>query len=243
MNIKKVKESEKMENSKMFAYLLIESAKAYKTRKDLDVIGEFMPTDKNAISNVLSEIHERIGYQPQNDCMRELEGYINEVTSTTQYIEQTKDLSKSMMIKTYEFDAMQKAIRVAERKRYKAIQSFIYTLVGDMKVKVINIHRDSIIYDIMGIIEKENGIDVVMYAKHHGEEMIRSKYISTLEDIEALSESVYVNEGTYDNFKKFKELTRPVNTNMKSVHAYKKYKTPYSLKELETLLRNIYMNK
>lgn len=107
-------------------------------------------------------------------------------------------------------------------------------------VEVINIHRNSIIYDIMGIIEKDDGIDVVMYAKHHGEEMIRSKYISTLEDIEALSESVYVNEGTYDNFKKFKELTRPVNTNMKSVYAYKKYKTPYSLKELETLLRNIY---
>lgn len=230
-----------MENHKAFVYLLIESARTYKMGKDLDVLGEFMPTDKNAISNVLSEIHERIGYQPQSDCMRELKEYINEVTSTTQYIEQTKDLSKSMMIKTYEFDAMQKAIRIAWRKRHKAIQSFIYTLVGDMKVEVINIHRDSIIYDIMGITEKKNGIDVVIYAKHHGEEMIRSKYISTLEDIAELSESVYVNEGTYDNFKKFKEVTRPVNTKTKSVCSYKYYKRPYSNRELETLLQNIYM--
>ena len=232
-----------MGNNKVFIDLLIESARTYKMGKDLDVLGEFMPTDKNAISNVLSEIHERIGYQPQNDCMRELKKYINEVTSTTQYIEQSKDLSKSMTVKTYEFDAMQKAIRVAWQKRHKAIQSFVYTIVSDMKAEVINIHRDSIIYDIMGITEKDNGIDVVMFAKHNNEEMIRSKYISTLGDIAELSESVYVNEGTYDNFKKFKEVTRPVNTKTKSVCAYKHYKKPYSNRELEVTLRRIYLNK
>lgn len=43
-----------MENHKAFVDLLIESARTYKTGKDLDVIGEFMPTDKNAISNALS---------------------------------------------------------------------------------------------------------------------------------------------------------------------------------------------
>lgn len=75
-----------MENHKAFVDLLIESARTYKMGKDLDVLGEFMPTDKNAISNVLSEIHERIGYQPQSDCMRELKEYINEVTSTTLYL-------------------------------------------------------------------------------------------------------------------------------------------------------------
>lgn len=234
-----------MENNKAFVDLLIESARTYETWKDLEYLSKLMPTDKNAISNVLSEIHERIGYQPQDDCMRALNAYADDIVSTTQYIEQSKDF-KSVAFRTlnnYEFDAMKKAIQVARQKRLDASQEFVYKLVSDMLAEVINIHRNSIIYDIMGIIEKENGIDVVMYAKHHGEEMIRSKYISTLEDIEALSESVYVNEGTYDNFKKFKELTRPVNTDMKSVYAYKKYKTSYSLKELETLLRNIYMNK
>lgn len=230
-----------MENHKAFVDLLIESARTYKMGKDLDVLGEFMPTDKNAISNVLSEIHERIGYQPQQDCMRQLNAYADDIVSATQYIEQSKDFSRSMIINTYEYDAMKKAIRVACQKRRESAKDFVNTIVSDMMVEVINIHRNSIIYDIMGIIEKDDGIDVVMYAKHHGEEMIRSKYISTLEDIEVLSESVYVNEGTYDNFKKFKEVTRPVNTNMKSIYAYKKYKTPYSsLKELETLLRNIY---
>lgn len=80
-----------------------------------------------------------------------------------------------------------------------------------------------------------------MYAKHHGEEMIRSKYITKLDNIAELSESVYVNEGTYDNFKKFKEVTRPVNTNMRSIYAYKDYKKPYSNRELEVTLRNIYL--
>lgn len=229
-----------MEKHKVFVDLLIESARTYKTGKDLDYIGEFMPTDKNAISNILSEIHERIGYQPQDDCMRQLNAYAGDIVSATQYIEQSKDFSRSMIINTYEYDAMKKAIRVACQKRRESAKDFVNAIVSDMMVEVINIHRNSIIYDIMGIIEKDNGIDVVMYAKHHGGEMIRSKYISTLEDIEVLSESVYVNEGTYDNFKKFKEVTRPVNTNMKSIYAYKKYKTPYSLKELETLLRNIY---
>lgn len=240
-NVKKVKESKKMEKHKVFVDLLIESAKTYKTRKDLDYIGEFMPTDKNAISNVLSEIHERMGYQPQQDCMRQLNAHAEEVVSTTQYIEQSKGfLRNMMMINTYEYEAMKKAIRVAYQKRSESARDFVNAIVSDMMVEVINIHRDSIIYDIMGIIEKDNGIDVVMYAKHHGEEMIRSKYITKLDDIAELSESVYVNESTYDNFKKFKEVTRPVNTNMKSIYAYKKYKTPYSLKELETLLRNIY---
>lgn len=229
-----------MENNKAFVDLLIESAKTYKTCRDLDYIGEFMPTDKNAISNVLSEIHERIGYQPQDDCMRALNAYADDIVSATQYIEQSKDFSRSMIINTYEYDAMKKAIRVACQKRRESAKDFVNAIVSDMMVEVIDIHRDSIIYDIMGIIEKDNGIDVVMYAKHHGEEMIRSKYITKLDDIAELSESVYVNESTYDNFKKFKEVTRPVNTNMKSIYAYKKYKTPYSLKELETLLRNIY---
>lgn len=136
---------------------------------------------------------------------------------------------------------MKKAIRVAWQKRREASREFVYTLVSDMKTEVINIHRDSIVYDIMGIIEKDNGIDVVMYAKHHGEEMIRSKYITKLDNIAELSESVYVNEGTYDNFKKFKEVTRPVNTNMRSIYAYKDYKKPYSNRELEVTLRNIYL--
>ena len=230
-----------MENHKAFVDLLIESARTYKMGKDLDVLGDFMPTDKNAISNVLSKIHERMGYQPQNACMRQLNKCIDEVVSTTQYIEQTKDLSKSMVIKTYEYDAMKKAIRVAWQKRREASREFVYTLVSDMKTEVINIHRDSIIYDIMGIIEKDNGIDVVMYAKHHGEEMIRSKYITKLDDIAELSESVYVNEGTYDNFKKFKEVTRPVNTNMRSVYAYKDYKKPYSNREQKARRNQLYL--
>lgn len=230
-----------MENHKAFVDLLIESARTYKMGKDLDVLGEFMPTDKNAISNVLSEIHEQMGYQPQNACMRQLNKRIDEVVSTTQYIEQSKSFLGSMMIKTYEHDAMKKAIRVAWQKRREASREFVYTLVSDIKTEVINIHRDSIIYDIMGIIEKDNGIDVVMYAKHHGEEMIRSKYITKLDNIAELSESVYVNEGTYDNFKKFKEVTRPVNTNMRSIYAYKDYKKPYSNRELEVTLRNIYL--
>ena len=68
-----------MENTKAFVDLLIESARTYKMGKDLDVLSEFMPTDKNAISNVLSEIHERMGYQPQQDCMRQLNKCIDEV--------------------------------------------------------------------------------------------------------------------------------------------------------------------
>lgn len=172
--------------------------------------------------------------------MRALNAHADDIVSATQYIEQSKDFSRSMIINTYEYDAMKKAIRVACQKRRESAKDFVNAIVSDMMVEVINIHRNSIIYDIMGIIEKDNGIDVVMYAKQHGEEMIRSKYISTLEDIDELSESVYVNEGTYDNFKKFKEVTRPVNTKTKSVCSYKYYKRPYSNRELETLLRNIY---
>lgn len=230
-----------MEKHKVFVDLLIESAKTYKTRKDLDYIGEFMPTDKNAISNVLSEIHERMGYQPQQDCMRQLNAHAEEVVSTTQYIEQSKGFLRSMMmINTYEYEAMKKAIRVAYQKRSESARDFVNAIVSDMMVEVIDIHRDSIIYDILLSKESDAGIEVILFAIHRGQEIVRSKYIKNLDDIAELSESVYINEGTYDNFKKFKELTRTVNTNMKSIYAYKKYKTPYSLKELETLLRNIY---
>jgi len=229
-----------MGNHKVFVDLLIESARTYETWKDLEYLGEFMPTDKNAISNALSEIHERIGYQPQGDCMRALNAYADDIVSATQYIEKSKDFLKIMAVNGYEHDAIRKAIRFARQKRCEESREFVYKLVSDMLAEVIDIHRDSIIYDILLSKESDAGIEVILFAIHRGQEIVRSKYIKNLDDVAELSESVYINEGAYDNFKKFKELTRPLNTDMKSVYTYKDYKKPYSNIELETLLRKIY---
>lgn len=232
-----------MENNNAFVDLLIEGARNNLVEKELDNIVDLMLIEGDVTYSVLNQIKERIGYRPDDVHIKEMKEYVNDVISSNQYIDHSKELLKDMIPNGTSAKDINHVIEIANQKKRKAISNFVHLIVYDMKTTVPNIHRDSIIYDIMGITEKDNGIDVVMFAEHNGEEMIRSKYISTLEDIEELSESVYVNEGTYDNFKKFKELTRPVNTKTKSVCAYKDYKKPYSNVELEVTLRNIYLNK
>lgn len=232
-----------MENNNAFVDLLIEGARNNLAEEELDNIVDLMLIDGDVTYSILNQIKERVGYQPDDVHMKELKEYADDVISSNQYIDHSRELLKDMIPTGDSAKTIKQAIAIGNQNKRRAIRNFIHLLVYEMKATTPNIHRDSIIYDIMGITEKDNGMDVVMYAKHHGEEMIRSKYISTLEDIVELSESAYVNEGTYDNFKKFKEVTRPVNTKTKSVCAYNHYKKPYSNRELEVTLRNIYLNK
>lgn len=206
----------------------------------LDYLIKMMPTDKDSLRRVLSEIHDRIGYRPEDDNMEELNKYADKIIAMKQYINQSKSFLNNMETGNKQTDAIKEAISLAKEKKRKATQIFIYTILSDMKAKTTNSHKDSIIYDIIISNENNTGINVVLFGEYKGEAIICSKYITQLDDIVELSKSVDVNEESYDNFKTFKEITQPINTNMKSIYEYKKYKTPYSLQELETLLQKIY---